>query len=236
MIRGFLWTLFRPAFTGEAWGSKTPREVWLECLRRSVGTFRKFNPRENTLVLDVHGMLSADEKKALGCQVVQTPITKDWPSRNWCKVMALGLPFFDETCLVDLDFHFCGPIGDVFDKVTEPIGALAYPLHSDPMRRINTGLTVCKDKAALRIWGSCYVPEIDDDEVALWKAVAMGRMRVTLLPDTYGRMYDNRPGGTWMERGWQADQAETGALAFHWQGRKDLLATDAGIASLIAIG
>jgi hypothetical protein len=36
-----------------------------------------------------------------------------------------------------------------------------------------------------------------------------------------------------MERGWQADQAETGARAFHWQGRKKEMAADPGIEKLL---
>jgi hypothetical protein len=223
--------LYRPpGLAGVPWGYDS-REVWMECIRRALGTFRAFNPAEELLLVDAHGVLDEAEARLLGCQLLSSSAVTSWSQSNWVKVLALGISPFDETCLFDLDFHFCASMAGVFDAVTEPIGALSYPHHHNPERVINTGLTVCRDRGILAQWAKHRAPDVDrdDDELPLRRAVLSGDIKATLLPDTWGRFRDN-----WLTAGWHVDCVRSSARAYHWQGLKPQMAADTQIAGLLA--
>jgi hypothetical protein len=234
MSRGFVWLLYEPAHSPGPWGSRYPREVWLECLRRSILTFAKFNPRECLLLIDAHRTLTVYEKQKLGCDWLTTEFTEDWPKSNWSKVLAHQVSPFRETCLVDLDVHFCAPYGDIFDHVTEPLGALHYPDFQRCQTRINTGISVCKDKRALAGWvrHRDSTRDRDDDELPLDRAIVAGDARVTLLPDTWAR-YHNAWRWWQSDRNWPVDQATSGARAYHWMELKPQMAGDVSISTML---
>jgi hypothetical protein len=186
------------------------------------------------LFIDAHRTLTAYEKQQFGCDWLSTESTETWPKSNWSKVLAHQFSPFSETCLVDLDIHFCAPYADIFDHVTEPIGALHYPDFQRCQTRINTGISVCKDKRALSGWAKHRRQDEarDDDELPLDRAILAGDVRVTLLPDIWARYHTHWR--TWKpDRNWPVDQAASGARAYHWMELKPQMASDTAITRML---
>jgi hypothetical protein len=249
MSRGYLCAIWRPTWRRGTWGSIRSRAEWMECAHRSLATFRLFHPVAPLVLVDVDDMLTREEKDVVlncGADILRgESLSRDWVTTGtlWNKVVALKFSPFRETILYDLDFHFTGSIASAFD-IAAPLGALHYPKNPRTQNRVNTGLTVCLDKAAISYWEKHRLPDglrlrrgsdRDCDEMAMDRAISAG-VGVTLLPDTYGRNCMEWCAKWGKGTGWRADLERTHAMAFHWQGLKKEMAADADLARLLNAG